>query len=98
MMDYYSKEESKRIIDGMKKLSKEVRQLAKKDKNAAISLLRKRGLIVKRDGETGKVSASVKRLDREKTVSDYFAELEEKSHKRAMETMREILKSRNKDV
>lgn len=94
MMDYYSKKESKEIINGIKKLPEEVQQLAKKDKNAAISLLRKRGLIVKRDAKTGKVSVSVKLLDKEKTASDYFSECEEKSHERAMATMKEILKSK----
>lgn len=59
---------------------------------------KKEGLIVKRDAKTGKVSVSVKLLDREKTASDFFVEYEEKSHKRAMATMREILKSRNKDI
>lgn len=59
---------------------------------------KKEGLIVKRDAKTGKVSVSVKLLDREKTASDFFAEYEEKSHERAMATMREILKSRNKDI
>lgn len=59
---------------------------------------KKEGLIVKRDAKTGKVSVSVKLLDREKTASDFFVEYVEKSHKRAMATMREILKSRNKDI
>lgn len=61
------------IIDGMKRLSAEVQRLAKKDKNAAISVTKK-------------------------MASDYFAEYEEKSHERAMATMREILKCRNKDI
>lgn len=62
------------------------------------SKLQKRGTIVKRDAKIGKVSISAKPLDRRKTASDFFAEYEEKSHKRAMATMREILKSRNKDI
>lgn len=39
---------------------------------------KKEGLIVKRDAKTGKVSVSVKLLDREKKASDFFAEYEEK--------------------
>lgn len=57
-----STEDAKKIQAGIQRMSEEVRQLAKKDKKAAISLLQKRGLIVKRDAKTGKVSVSVKLL------------------------------------